>query len=883
MPKTLDLNRKVNIKQRTNADIPQNLGMPVMNRFEAAATAAQSVINLNFSVQASDSDNILVIIDGKVLSKTGNYSFTSVDQSGNSSQITLNAPMAEGTSIEVIKLGAKRDQELQTDSRFTQLYDVMGKGFEAFVDESFTIAVPNTQIVNRKRIPDLANDLKARFGVERIAINRVTETENEFGPAGERVFSVLGDSRDLIRFVGYGWTNTIDANGFRPISTTSGDYLEVTFYGTALNLLVLGGSGSPSPDVRVSVDGGAEGGNIWPVANTLLSGRNYNPNNVIPATSNLALGLHTVKVRLANAPAWSFGVSGVEILCETQNVRVRPGTASASAKKISLISEAQQALTTGFESIVRDGASVSTIGARGARVVTYLKSDGSVAKAATAVNSAQANLTSADHTYEDIIRVYRPREFGANRSDDFSTLTPTNSSRAFTLEDGTTTLTALQGRIDPVNGVEGVAAHDGTSNFVSLTFVGTGLDVEILASGGTLSMEVFVNNTSIGTISTSGSVRQLRKVVSGLPYGTHVVRFQNLLGGTNSPWISRFITYAPKKPSIPSGAIELAEHFLMADYVPTSAASVHSIGSGLLRKTATREFTYLGASWSVGFSPAANIAGYEAGSNASGSARELSFYGTGFEIRGEAGGSLANNVQLSLNGVNLTLANFPSLVSSSTSGWTFTNTTGVLNMTTGSGDGHMMRVSGLPLALYRLRIQNNTTSVHWIDTVDVITPVHSPVASNVEIQNTLPIGSCAIADSRKRSPVESLVERQKFRGVATGVTSSPTTTSTTVIPLPDMSLTVPSKGGWFKVDFGANASNNGANNQIIMQLYANSAPVSGTRWVVEVPTANRNFPVNLSKQIYLPAGVHKLDMYWRVNGGTATLSGSDSELTISEI
>ena len=50
------------------------------------------------------------------------------------------------------------------------------------------VEAPFTQIVNEqgepRKIPDLENNLKASFGVERIGVNNVKLVDNEFGPVG---------------------------------------------------------------------------------------------------------------------------------------------------------------------------------------------------------------------------------------------------------------------------------------------------------------------------------------------------------------------------------------------------------------------------------------------------------------------------------------------------------------------------------------------------------------------------------------------------------------------------------------------------------------------------------------------------------------------------
>jgi len=88
---------------------------------------------------------------------------------------------------------------------------------------------------------------------------------------------------------------------------------------------------STGQDMRVSVDGAAEGGNILAssYSNVLLS-RSYSTNQVIPVVSGLSQGLHTVKIR-NNAAVGSYNVYGFEILHESSNVLVMPGVSGNGA------------------------------------------------------------------------------------------------------------------------------------------------------------------------------------------------------------------------------------------------------------------------------------------------------------------------------------------------------------------------------------------------------------------------------------------------------------------------------------------------------------------------------------------------------------------------
>jgi hypothetical protein len=136
-----------------------------------------------------------------------------------------------------------------------------------------TIAVPSTAIVGRAQIPDLANDLSARFGIERIMVQNLYQLQSEFGASGEPVWAALNDDKGLIRYVGQ-WSSVTDAGGQYAQSNLSTDYIETTFYGTGLNWLLRFGTAT-YPAIQISVDGGTESSLTLSASNsTIISSRN---------------------------------------------------------------------------------------------------------------------------------------------------------------------------------------------------------------------------------------------------------------------------------------------------------------------------------------------------------------------------------------------------------------------------------------------------------------------------------------------------------------------------------------------------------------------------------------------------------------------------------
>lgn len=729
------------------------------------------------------------------------------------------------------------------------------------------ISVPYTTIVNRALIPDMANDAGVSFGVNRIPVQQIFQLQDEFGPNGEPVWGALNDDRGMIRFVG-GWSNGLDTIGqYVADSTNTTDYCEITFYGTGLNILV-----RPAGTYNYSIDGQSEVSvtAIPSGFSSVLSARNYSPNHIVNVVST-SIGLHTVKLRNTNGSSGAR-IHGFEILntSSTTSLTVKPGSAIGSQKN-TLSALTTTPYNSGFTNVY------GTAGTRGGRVLVYLASDGSVKKDIQYVDTAAAYLFSASHTNEEIARRLSFREFGAGRTtpltDDFSSkVAGVNDNRAFTLDDGTTTLVAT--------GINLIAADDTIytnatvgSSFITITFVGTGLDIirKDQSSGTAYTMTVSVDGgSSVGTLNTTAStLERTEKVVSGLPYGTHTVRF--LWTVNNTPIGFRgFVVYQPKKPSLPTGAVELADYNVMADFVANSTASIDTVATGILRKHIAREFVYVG-SWSIS-GPQNNLGGWDVTSATNTNYLEYTFFGTGFDFRYQANVDGAT-VQVAINGTNATSTNFPTATFSSYGTGSFTAGTGVINQAGASTTGSGARLSGLPLGLYAVRFTKTGGTNMRASGIDAITPVHSPKSNLLgDLQNTLTVGSQSLSDSRKFST--SQLAPQKAWAQAVGVSSAPTTSSTAAVPCPDMSVTIRTSGGPIEVYFQIYQANA---NFTTISIY-----VDGVQVVSTAQNAS-NTVIPISFIVPVSAGTHKVDGYWNVNAGTVTANSTQRLLKVREL
>lgn len=579
------------------------------------------------------------------------------------------------------------------------------------------LAAPNTQITTldgaARQLRDPSQTLRPNMGSERIHPRAIQWATGEKGPNGEAVWRMV-NGEDRIRFVG-NWIENNDTNSTSIITSTISDFVEITFWGTGLNLVNV--MNASARDVRASVDGGSEGANLLTTASAVISARNPAPNNTVTVTSGLTLGIHTVKLRLL---AVNFAFQGVEILGNTGSISIPKGEIVVNGRKEVIGAATTTAYDSGY-----DGS--PTLNGRGGHVVVYAK-DGQIRKVIQQTNASQANVAAADHTNEEVIRKIHFREFGMNRADDFSTLT-TSSDRAFSLDNNSTTLIGNDVIIDANIG-EAVAVAP-TVGYMTINFTGTGLDVIIRDDRGSALARSFQAITvdggaTIGSISYTAAVTDpihyTQKVVSGLPYGTHSVSFLSNAGAANSPGIEFFLVYGPKKPTVPDGAVQVGEYYLPATFAAGATAGRETIATGVVRKSFLREFVYVGT-WTATLD-IAEVNGYKTSSTTTNDYWEYVFYGTGFEHR---------------FGNNATTVTWQYTVDGSTNISGFTTSTygaGITSLTTATGTlvtsttatvGNGVRVSGLSLGVHKVRFTKTAgTGTLSNSGFDTIVPIHFP-------------------------------------------------------------------------------------------------------------------------------------------------------------
>jgi hypothetical protein len=914
MPITQQLNSKAIVKKSTSNDMPFSPAVPVISSFYGTSTASQTVINLGFTILTSgvyaNTDIFFLFIDGKKLrlGSSNDYTFTSINSDGTSSQVTLNSALVAGLNIQAYKLGLKPEVQFQMDNRFTQLYSNMNSAFQGFVSQTDYIMTATTttgtpasgtfysSIPNRASIVDISQDLKARMGVERKPLQNIYPIQTEFGASNEPIWGVLNDTFGQVRLGGGGWQSYTgvggSVNGEGVFSNNSGDYIEITFYGTGVNLLLY--LTNSARTFTVSVDG-VSTTSVSPSTTstgTILNGRNYNQNIVTNIVRGLTAGVHTVKIALSVGT--DIDITAYEVLNESSNILINSGIGYIQGQKI---------VNSSQTSIAYNNA---VTGTRGGRVLIYQQSSGAIGEAFTAVATSASGYGSyagtgysgnaPSHTNEEIARTYFFREFGAGRADDFSRILASSTNAAFTLEDGTTTVVGqnVQFNNNGLNSSEG-EFNNGTGDFTTITFVGTGIDL-INAGNASGSMNYTYSFTVDGTLIASGVTGStfvpatVIPIVSGLPYGTHTLKIITTASSSTSFHLKGFIVYQPKTPTLPSGSIQLATYNVFANYVANSTQSAINIAQGVLRKASMRELNLTG-SWA--FSGGAvvqtnSIMGWELSSPASASSCTFQFFGTGFEYRAW-NNTGATTYTISIDGaVNTQVANssptggagWSSALTTSFYGsnFSYANTTGVVTLSAGSGtSGCGVSINGMTLGWHTITVTwaSGSGSIN-VEAFDIITPIHSFKSDLYgDLQNSLPVGSNAISDDRATAAVAGLSPTKAW-AQAVGITTSPTTTSTAFVPLPDMSVTIKTSGGSLEIFYSVSTSN--SSNTIFTQIYVDSIPVSNYR-------ANSSGLDTMSDCLIWPvgAGTHKVDVYWEVNSGTGTANQQERTLVVKEI
>lgn len=591
------------------------------------------------------------------------------------------------------------------------------------------IAAPYTVVQNRALMPDLSKDLGVRIGTQRIMTQGLVEATDESTATGARVWKVLGDAFDQIRFIGdVQALNDNEGARIRFATPNTLDKIEITFYGTGLNVLHKMTTGTSTVDYAVD---GTPTGSLEFLGAVLTSNFFYDSNIIKNVVSGLTLGTHTVTI--SNKTGWSGNPDfyGFEILTESSTLRINPGTVYGEGSAYNLQSSQSVSYNTGFES--------GTLGTKGGNVIVYLKEDGTIGKSVIPTDTTTKYFTNADHTNEELIKHYSWYDFNTNRIDDWGNLLSTTSNRAYTLDDGVTQLASANCSTFRDNGINGFYCN-GVNSYFYFNFIGTGLDMLAFRSAACPdNFQIYLDAGSLGEITSgqtsSGVIFNLTsagtkwtKIVSGLPYGTHSIAIVRRVVASNSPIFSDFKVYGPKTPTLPSKAKLLSQYYLTGNYqqlasVPGYAEPGLCSPSGVIRHVNMREFFYSGTWNAPSVGTGACPSGFAVGATSVGAYCEFTFFGTGIDFHSQTNAS-ALNFSVTIDGVS-NLSSYTTAFLSSTTGMTWTASTGTLGGTTAAISRYMLKISGLPLGKHTFRITRNSGDTMYVDVIDVHTPIHS--------------------------------------------------------------------------------------------------------------------------------------------------------------
>ena len=376
------------------------------------------------------------------------------------------------------------------------------------------------------------------------------------------------------------------------------------------------------------------------------------------------------------------------------------------------------------------------------------------------VGAPTESFRNTNHVNQEIIRRINFREFGANSAFATANTTSQNFDGAFTLDDGTTTLVSNNVGVGTSAGAGTFSQETpwfgGSSAFLTLTFVGTGLDVVMAEdrngdTSNSNALAASVDGFSIGVVParTSSTAFIVQPVVSGLAYGTHTVRVSATGISSANVGVREFIIYGPKKPEIPeddAGSLELSDYNVMADFTADTSNNINSMSKGSLGKAVAREcILNNGVSgtgrWSTELSTDGNSYGSRLNETGDGSTREelfYTFYGDAFSMRMKSNtANSASNHEFYLDGTQITRTN--------TEGWDVDEVIFLNNTNNGTSDpsqtwpatGDVTRFDGsdttkiifppsfnMGLGVHTIRIRHAGNSPGIFYGMEIGTPIH---------------------------------------------------------------------------------------------------------------------------------------------------------------
>lgn len=523
---------------------------------------------------------------------------------------------------------------LKTKAKIASIGEALGKKSSefTFIDPPL-IEAPFSEIDDlngsTRKLPDPSKYFRAVMGTERILLKDINRVFEEKGPNGEIVYTNQDQDPRVRAYGVVERTSNTSGTSVRQDTSEGVGVFEITFYGTGLNVL---GAAGGQRTYLVTVDGGIETDQSY-TDSSIFNNRNVSPFRRNVVASGLTPGIHTVKIRNTGSDPFDTFTHGFEIVNDSTQLNILEGAIFSSGNKF-----VNDSLTSISYNSDFDGS--PTLNGKGGNVVAYTTPSGNIKKVINQTDDNALYLNSADHSNEEVIHIMNYKIFGANLSDDFSTLTTSALDRGFTLDDGSTTLVGDNARSVTDNSAE-LYLNVQSGGAWTLTFTGTGLDVRTAHSTGTIDpYDLIVDGVNVGGVPTTSPVGALNPFIqtlcSGLPYGTHTITIDRLAFSLGSFDVADFIVYGPKKPDIPENAQEISQYFLVADFdgSNTTSTTYGEMPQGAIFKSVVRETT-LNGTWSLSGGLPMNIGKTTALSGSVGAYVEFSFFGSDFLIHAD--------------------------------------------------------------------------------------------------------------------------------------------------------------------------------------------------------------------------------------------------------
>ncbi len=726
------------------------------------------------------------------------------------------------------------------------------------------ITAPYTSVINRALIPDFSQDLKARLGAETMRIQQIIEMTNESGPNGEIVWKPVNDRFDQVRLIGK-WLINQDANGLSYVNYLNTDIVEVTFWGTGLQMLTY--ADNTNRGWNYSVDNGAiQTGSYVLTGNSALAGTYKDMQVCLPVVSGLTPGLHTVRLLFTNSGAF---LQGFKILNEqaSKKIRVNPGSQYVKGHKRTLANPALLDIDAGFES--------GSLSSSGGAVIIYQKADGSIAKKANAAGTTPGYLGGADHSNEEVVQNFNWAEFGQGEVNDFTNqANGATADRTWNLSNNSASLTGrsvVEG-LYPSGTRVLTQVYAGGIAYYQIVFRGTGLDLILSNPVSPITSTITIDGVPVGVLPLISDQKDyVQKICSNLPYGDHVVRMAKVSAG-NDVGLIGWRTYATKMPSVPAGSKIIAQYYKLADFVANTTASITAISKGVIRHQWEMECHYVGSGWSRAGDWQNLPTGYSMVTANNGDYVSLEFMGEGFDLKFTTDPTRSNDITVQIDGVNYTGAG------TAYGGATWTPGTSTLNQNATLQSGAGLVITGLSYGKHTLKLINNTSNALLIDSVDVITPIDCEANNGpVVYGNNLLTLENAIADKRALPWAT-----EKALSVALPLVNSASTTDAQMRPIQDMIAPIHlEKQARLRINWESTMQCSVTGNSFYAQVYVDGKPV-GTRVQDIVFNALGITVMSLETTVAIPAGKHVVQVYYQRDGGTVSAYAQARHLTVEE-